>query len=99
MIALLLAIIFAVRAIDRLAHETVVPKIEALTARLDQVVDSTHAIADNVKDTTTTVSTTTGYVAEQVVAPVIRIASLFAGVRAAGEFLARRGGPSDVDKV
>lgn len=89
-IALLLAIIYAVQAINRLAHNTVMPKIDALTNKLDQVIDSTQAIAGNLKDTTTTVSTTTVYVAEQVVSPVIRVSSLLAGVRAAATFLARR---------
>jgi phage-related protein len=90
-IALLLAIIYAVRSINRLARETVMPKIEMLTGKLDQMIDSTHAITGNLKDTTTTVSTTTVYVAEQVVSPVIRVSSLLAGVRAAATFLARRG--------
>lgn len=90
-IGLVLAIIYAVRAINRLARETVMPKIDALTGKIDQVLDSTQAIAGNLKDTSTTVSTTTVYVAEQVVSPVIRVSSLLAGVRAAAVFLARRG--------
>lgn len=90
-IALLLAIIYAVRAINRLARETVMPKVDALSVKVDQLLDSTKMITGNIKDTTTTVSTTTVYVAEQVVSPVIRVSSLLAGVRAAATFLARRG--------
>ncbi len=90
-IVLLLAIIYAVRTINRLARETVMPKVDALSVKIDQLLDSTKAITGNIKDTTTTVSTTTVYVAEQVVSPVIRVSSLLAGVRAAATFLARRG--------
>jgi hypothetical protein len=90
-IVLLLAIIYAVRTINRLARETVMPKVDALSGKIDQLLDSTKAITGNIKDTTTTVSTTTVYVAEQVVSPVIRVSSLLAGVRAAATFLARRG--------
>jgi uncharacterized protein YoxC len=97
MIALLLAIIFAVRAINRLARDTVIPKIDTLTAKLDGVIENTRSITGNVKDTTTTVSTTTVYMAERVVSPVIRVAGLVAGVRAAARFLARRGETPELD--
>lgn len=97
-VALLLAIIYAVRAINRLAQNTVIPKIDTLTGKLDQVIDNTRTITGNVRDTTTTVTTTTTYVTEQVVAPVIRVSSLFAGARAAASFLARRGAPPDSEK-
>jgi hypothetical protein len=38
------------------------------------------------------------YIAEQAVSPVIRVAGLIAGVRAAARFLARRGAVEEVDK-
>ena len=91
MITLLLAILFAVFYIRRLARETIVPRVEALSTKIDGVLDNTRAIAGNVKDTTSSVSTTTSYVAEQVVTPVIRVSGLVAGARAAATFLARRG--------
>lgn len=97
-IALLLAIIFAVRAINRLARDTVVPKIDMLTGKLDQVIENTRSITGNVRDTTATASTTTVYIAEQVVSPVIRVASLVAGVRAGARFLARRGEAPEADQ-
>jgi len=90
MIAILLAILYAVWTINRLARNTVLPKIDMLTGKLDQVIENTQSITANVKDTTATASTTTVYIAEQVVSPVIRVASLLAGVRAAARFLARR---------
>jgi len=91
MIALLLALMFTVFYIRRLARETVIPEIRELRAKLDGVIENTQAIAGNVKDTTTSVSTTTSYMAERVVSPVIRVSGLLVGVRAAASFLARRG--------
>lgn len=90
-IALLLAVLYAVQMIRRLTNETVMPKIEQLSGKIDQVLEQAHAITGDVKETSATVSTTTAYVAERVVSPVIRIGSLVAGVRAAATFLARRG--------
>ena len=91
MIALLLALLATVFYIRRLARDTVLPEIRELRAKLDGVIEHTQAIAGNVKDTTTTVSSTTSYVAERVVSPVIRVSSLLIGVRTAATFLARRG--------
>ena len=91
MIALLLALLFTVFYIRQLARETVLPEIRQLGAKLDNVIEQTQTIAGSVKDTTTTVSTTTSYVAERVVSPVIRVSSLLIGVRTAASFLARRG--------
>ena len=89
--ALLIAILYAVFAIQRLASHTIVPKIDLLTNKIDGLMDNTHAITTNIKDTTSAVGTTTSYVAEQVVSPVIRVSGVLAGVRAAATFLARRG--------
>lgn len=89
--ALLLAVLWAVLAVQRLANNTIVPKVDLLTSKLDGVIATTQSITTNIKDTTSTVGTTTTYVAEQVVSPVIRVAGLVAGVRAAATFLARRG--------
>lgn len=89
--ALLLAVLWAVLAVQRLANNTIVPKVDLLASKLDGVIATTQSITTNIKDTTSTVGTTTTYVAEQVVSPVIRVAGLVAGVRAAATFLARRG--------
>jgi hypothetical protein len=88
--ALLLAIIYAVRAINRTSQNTLIPRIDALAAKVDNLLDSGRTIAGNVQDTTATVSTTTSYVAEQVVSPFVRISGLVAGVRAAASYLANR---------
>jgi hypothetical protein len=97
-IALLLAVLYAVRTINRLARDTVLPKIDTLTGKLDHVIENTRTITGNVKDTTATASTTTVYIAEQVVSPVIRVASLVAGVRAAARFLAQRTNAHELDE-
>jgi hypothetical protein len=89
--ALLVALLWSVFAIKQLTTETVLPKVDLLTTKLDAVIESTQAVAVNVKDTTTSVSTTTSYMAERVVSPVIRVSGLLVGVRAAASFLARRG--------
>jgi glucan phosphoethanolaminetransferase (alkaline phosphatase superfamily) len=93
-IVLLLALLYVAQQIHRVALTTVIPKIDALTVKVDEVVDQTRAIAGNAKETAVTVSSTTSYVSEQVVTPFIRISSLVAGVRAAAAFLARRDDPS-----
>ena len=96
-IALLFAIIYTVMYIRRLTNDTVVPQIIDLKAKLDGVVANTHDITDNVKDTTTAVSTTTVYIAEKAVSPIIRIAGLLAGVRAAARYVARRDEAPELD--
>ncbi len=78
-IALLAILIYAVMAIRTLASETVVPKV---SQTLDQVRDSAVAA----KNTTT-------YVGQGVAAPLIKLSSVAAGVRAAAVALARRSPP------
>ena len=91
MIAILFAVLYAINMVNKLAREQVVPRVETLSLKVDEVLASTRSIADNVKDATSTASSTTSYVAEKVVAPVIRVSSLVAGVRATATTLARRG--------
>lgn len=74
--AILVALIYAIFALKSLADKQVVPQV---TATLEQV-----------RSTATTARNTTSYVAEGVVAPIIKITSLAAGVRAAAVSLARR---------
>lgn len=97
MIALLLALLYVVMYIRRLVDETITPQFKTLTAKVDGLLETTRAITGNVQETTTTVSTTTAYVAERVVSPVIRVAGLMAGVRAAARFLAQHSSVSEID--
>lgn len=89
-IGLLLAMVYTVRALNRVSQATLIPRIDAIAAKVDALTDQARSVADNVKTTSTTVTTTTGYIAEQVVSPVIRATGLLAGVRAAFSYLARR---------
>lgn len=91
MVAILFAVLYAINAVNKLARENVVPRVESLSLKVDEVLVSTRAIADNVKEATSTATSTTSYVAEKVVAPVIRVSGLMAGVRATATTLARRG--------
>ncbi len=74
--AILVALIYAIFALKTLADKQVVPQV---TATLEQV-----------RSTASTARNTTSYVAEGVVAPIIKITSLAAGVRAAAVAAARR---------
>jgi len=89
-IALLIVMVFAVRTLTRVSQTTLVPKLEELSGKLDQVLDQGRGVAANIRDTTSTVSGTTSFLADRAVAPVIRVSGLMAGVRAAAAYLARR---------
>jgi hypothetical protein len=92
-VAILFAVLYAIRSMDQAARVSLIPRLDSLSLKVDQLVDQTQSIAGKVQETTSAVSTTTGYVAEQVVAPVIRASGLLAGVRAAVAYLARRDEP------
>jgi hypothetical protein len=89
-IAILIAILYAVEQINRLARNNVIPKLDEALAKANEALDATRTIAHNVRDSAQTATTTTTYVAERVVSPIIRISSLVTGVRAAATTLARR---------
>ena len=89
-VALLFAVLYAVNAVNKLARDTVVPKIDTVTNKVNELLDTTRTIAGNVRDASSTATSTTTYVAERVVSPVIRVSGLIAGVRAAATTLARR---------
>lgn len=92
LIALLLAILYAVSAMYRLVNNTVLPKVEGTRVKVDEVLENMRSITGNVRESTGATSTTTVFVAEQVASPIIRISSLFAGVRAAASALSGRNG-------
>lgn len=95
LIAAVIVILYAVYHIDRLARTSVIPKIDVATVKLNEILDNTRVIAENARGTTSTVSSTTVFVAEQVATPIIRVSSLMAGVRAAATALARREVPPE----
>lgn len=90
LIALLLAVLYAVNQINKVARTTVVPKLDEAMLKLNDVLDSTRTLASNVRDSANTATGATSFVAERVVSPIIRVSSLITGVRAAATTLARR---------
>jgi tellurite resistance protein TehA-like permease len=94
-IVLLVAILYAVRALQRAGQDTVMPKIDLLTAKVNDVLDNVRVISDNARGTASNVTSTTVFVGERVVSPFIRISSLVAGARAAAQTLARRDSQPD----
>jgi hypothetical protein len=94
-IAILIAILYAVDQINRLARNNVIPKLDEALLKANEALDTTRAIANNVRESAQTATTATNYVAERVVSPIIRISSLVTGVRAAAVTLARRGKPEE----
>lgn len=90
LIVLLIAILYVVRVVNRLASDTIAPSIATTTVKVNEVLESARSVTGSVRESTSTLSTTTVFVAERVVAPIIRISSLMAGVRAAATNLARR---------
>lgn len=95
MIALLFAVLFAVNQISKVARTSVVPRIDEAMVKLNDVLDSTRTLAGNVRDSASTATQATSFVAERAVSPIIRISSLVTGVRTAAVTLARRDAPDD----
>lgn len=92
-VAILFAILYAVNKIRSVTTDTVVPQIQTLQGKVDHILGNVSSASDQARVSLTNVSTTTNYAAEQVVTPIIKLASLAAGVRAGATFLARRGAP------
>lgn len=92
-IALLIAILWVVNQINQAARVNVLPKIDEAMVKMNDVLDSTRTLANNVRDSAGTATSTTTFVAERVVSPIIRISSLVTGVRTAATTLARRDAP------
>jgi hypothetical protein len=89
-IVLLIAVLYAVKTIQRLTQQEVVPKINTAVVKVDELLDNTRTITARIRDSAETATTTTTFVAERVASPVIRLSSVVAGVRAAASSLAHR---------
>lgn len=97
-IVLLITVLYAVKTINQLTRETVLPKIDTTIVKVDELLETTRVIAGNVRNSSDTATTTTVFVAEHVASPIIRASSLVAGVRAAAISLARRGQETEAKK-
>ncbi|WP_129632486.1 hypothetical protein [Candidatus Oscillochloris fontis] len=93
MVAILFAVLFAINQLNKLAKNNVLPKVDDAMIKLNEVLDSTRSLTNNVRDSASTATQTTAFMAERVVTPIIRISSLVTGVRAAATTLARRDAP------
>lgn len=89
-IAVLLGLLFTMSRIEKLARGNVLPKLDEAMLKMNDVLESTKALATSAKETAGNAVGTTQFVSERVVSPIIRISSLFSGVRAAATSLARR---------
>lgn len=92
-VAILFAVLYAVNKIRSVTTNTVIPQVNALQLKVDQILENVSAVSDSARTSVATVSTTTSYASEKVVAPIIKLTGLAAGVRAGATFLARRGAP------
>jgi hypothetical protein len=90
-IVLLIALLYAVQTLNKVAQENVLPKVEATRLKVDQVLENSRATAGNVRNAAGNLNTTTVFLAERVASPIIRVSSILAGVRVAASLLARRG--------
>lgn len=93
-IVILLVLLYAIKFTRTTITETLVPRLDAIMEQLNQILNDTKAAANTVKDSAVQVSTATTFVSDHVVAPVIRVAGLMAGVQAAVKSLVRRSDPS-----
>lgn len=96
-IAVLLGVLFTMSRIEALARGNVLPKLDEAMVKMNEVLDSTKTLAASAKDTASNAAGTTQFVSERVVSPIIRVSSLFTGVRAAATSLARRDAPERFD--
>lgn len=90
LIALLVALIYVINQLNKLASTNIIPKVDDAMLKINDVLETTRGLANNVSDAASTATTSTTFVAERVVSPIIRISSLVTGVRAAATTLARR---------
>lgn len=84
------AILYAVKAIDTTARVSLIPKLEEISTKVDDILAKTSSVTDDVKKTTASVSTAAEIISQEVVKPAIQISSLFSGVKAAATVLGQR---------
>ncbi|MBC8160177.1 MAG: hypothetical protein H7Z42_03075 [Roseiflexaceae bacterium] len=92
-VTILFAVLYTVNKIRSVTNNTVIPQVQALQGKVDKILENVSSVSDSARTSVATVTTTTGYASEKVVAPIIKLSGLAAGVRAGASFLARRGAP------
>lgn len=96
-IAVVFGLIYTMRQLEKLAGGNVLPKLDEAMLKLNEVLESTKTLAANAQGTAANAAGTSQFVSERVVSPIIRVSSLFTGVRAAATSLARRDAPQRFD--
>ena len=94
-VGILIAILVLIDRIDKLARNSLMPKLDEVTGKVNEVLDTTRSLTDDVRATAHTATQTTAFVAERVVSPVIKLASLASGARSMAAAFARRGAPDE----
>jgi hypothetical protein len=89
------AILYAVKAIDTTARVSLIPKLEEISTKVDDILVfyilfKKSSFTDDLKNTTASVSTAAEIISQEVVKPAIQISSLFSGVKAAATVLGQR---------
>ena len=85
-----IALLYAVKAIDKSTRVTLVPKLEELSNKLDDVLANAKSVTADVKKSTAAVSTTVSIITEEIVGPAIRISSYLEGFKAASTLIGQR---------
>jgi hypothetical protein len=84
------ALLYAVKAVDATARLTLMPKLEEISRKVDELLQKTTSVTDDVKKTSTTVANTVSIISEQIVRPAIQVSSFVSGIKAAAEVLGQR---------
>jgi hypothetical protein len=84
------AILYAVKAIDTTARVSLIPKLEEISTKVDDILAKTSSVTDDVKKTTASVSTAAEIISQEVVKPAIQISSMFSGIKAVATVLGQR---------
>lgn len=85
-----IALLYAVKAIDKSTRTTLVPKLEEISVKLDEVLANTKSVSADLKKSTGEVSTTVSIITEEIVRPAIRVSSYVRGFQAVTALLAER---------
>ncbi|MFM2308810.1 MAG: hypothetical protein RLY87_931 [Chloroflexota bacterium] len=85
-----IALLYAVKAIDKSTRVTLVPKLEELSTKLDDVLANTKSVTADVKKSTAAVSTTVSIITDEIVGPAIKISGYIEGAKAAVALIGQR---------
>jgi hypothetical protein len=94
-VGILIAVLVLIDRLDKLARNSLLPRLDDVTGKVNEVLDTTRGLTADVRTTTHTAAQTTVFVAERVVTPVIKLAGLLSGARSLATAFARRDTPDE----